>query len=129
MSPPPIGIDLLSHWQDLALAADVGDLILEEDAARFCDSACDEYLATLNALKIDAGGLGNIKGMGDFESGIALARKFSLKAVGGDNNLVDVLDSHILVVESMQNVFRKFIVRTAATDGENASSINIDGPR
>ncbi|QCB52477.1 hypothetical protein E5720_11325 [Rhodococcus sp. PAMC28707] len=116
-------------WQDLAAAADDGHLYLTADAARACDVACDKYLDLLKTCKNRAYELAHVKGMGDFESGRALARKCSLKAVGGDNNLVDVLDSHILVVESMHTVFRKYIVSTVATDGENASSFNIDGPK
>ncbi|MCZ4077684.1 hypothetical protein O1W68_07005 [Rhodococcus sp. H36-A4] len=127
MPPKSIEPNLLTHWQDLAAAADDGHLYLTADAARACDVACNQYLDVLKTCKSRAYELAHVKGMGDFVSGRALARKFSLKAVGGDNNLVDVLDSHILVVESMQAVFRKFIVSTTATDVENAASI--DGPK
>ncbi|MEO7079432.1 MAG: hypothetical protein ABIY38_11125, partial [Rhodococcus sp. (in: high G+C Gram-positive bacteria)] len=73
--------------------------------------------------------LGNVRGMGEFPSGIALAKKFSLKAVGGENNLADVLQSHIDVVMAMQTVFRKFFDATADVDDSNAAVIGQDGPK
>ncbi|MCZ4080173.1 hypothetical protein O1W68_19695 [Rhodococcus sp. H36-A4] len=119
----------IAYWNGLATAADDGQLFLDPAAARHCDKACTEYLSTLETNKDLAFKLGNVKGMGTFESGIALARKFSQKAVGGPNNLVDVLQSHIDVVTAMQAVFRKFFVTAEDVDEHNATSIGQHGPR
>ncbi|WP_186629098.1 hypothetical protein [Rhodococcus sp. BP22] len=119
----------LQHWSDLATAADAGQLFLEPTAARECNQACEEYLSILRVQKQKAVALGDVRGMGEFPSGIALAKKFSLKAVGGENNLADVLQSHIDVVMAMQAVFRKFFDATADVDDSNAAVIGQDGPK
>ncbi|WP_186629447.1 hypothetical protein [Rhodococcus sp. BP22] len=119
----------IEYWNGLATAADEGHLFLDPTAARQCDKACSEYLWTLEKNKIDARALEKVEGFGPFDSGIALARKFSQKAVGGPNNLVDVLQSHINVVTAMQAVFRKFFVAAEDIDQQNAASIGQDGPR
>ncbi|QCB52936.1 hypothetical protein E5720_16190 [Rhodococcus sp. PAMC28707] len=119
----------IDYWNSLAIAADDGDLFLDPAAAQHCDKACTEYLSTLERNKTAAYRLENMEGMGPFESGIALARKFSQKAVGGPNNLVDVLQSHIDVVTAMQAVFRKFFVAAEDVDQQNAASIGQNGPR
>ncbi|MDJ0362713.1 hypothetical protein [Rhodococcus sp. H29-C3] len=119
----------IEYWNGLATAADDGHLLLDPAAARHCDAACTEYLATLKSNQESARMLGDVRGMGTFESGIALARKFSQKAVGGPNNLVDVLQSHIDVVTAMQAVFRKFFVTAEDVDEHNATSIGQHGPR
>ncbi|MET4049540.1 MULTISPECIES: hypothetical protein [unclassified Rhodococcus (in: high G+C Gram-positive bacteria)] len=118
----------IEYWNSLATAADDGDLFLDPDAAQHCDKACTEYLSILETNKDLAFKLGNVKGMGTFDSGIALARKFSLKVVDGPNNLVDVLQSHIDVVTSMQAVFRKFFDAAEDVDQDNATSIGQNGP-
>ncbi|MCZ4080168.1 hypothetical protein O1W68_19670 [Rhodococcus sp. H36-A4] len=119
----------LGYWKRLGTAADEGHLFLDPAAARHCDTACSEYLCTLEKNKTDARALEKVEGFGTFDSGIALARKFSQKAVGGPNNLVDVLQSHIDVVTSMQAVFRKFFVAAEDIEQQNATSIGQNGPR
>ncbi|MDJ0362708.1 hypothetical protein [Rhodococcus sp. H29-C3] len=119
----------IDYWNGLATAATDGQLQLDPTAARHCDKACSEYLETLEYNTAAARELGNVEGFGTFDSGIALARKFSQKAVGGPNNLVDVLQSHIDVVTSMQAVFRKFFVAAEDVDQQNAASIGQNGPR
>ncbi|WP_245865273.1 hypothetical protein [Rhodococcoides kyotonense] len=68
-----------------------------------------------------------MNGLGTLPSGIALAQRFSEKAAGGPNNLVDVLQSHIDVVTAMQAVFQKFFDATTDTDQANASGIAAPG--
>ena len=119
----------IEYWNGLATAADEGHLFLDPTAARQCDQACSVYLSNLETNQQAARKLGDVRGMGTFDSGIALARKFSQKAVGGPNNLVDVLQSHIDVVTAMQAVFRKFFVAAEDIDQQNAASIDQNGPR
>jgi hypothetical protein len=73
--------------------------------------------------------LANTSGWGDFDSGKELARIFSEKAVGGDDNMVDVLQSHIDVVEQMQVVFKKFFTATDNVDETNAADVRAQGPK
>ncbi len=119
----------IDYWNNLATAADEGNLFLDPAAAQHCDQACTEYLSTLESNKKLAHRLGSVKGMGTFDSGIALARKFSLKAVDGPNNLVDVLQGHIDIITAMQAVFRKFFDAAEDVDQQNATSIGQNGPR
>ncbi|WP_186629096.1 hypothetical protein [Rhodococcus sp. BP22] len=120
---------LIEYWTNLATAADEGQLFLDPRAAMDCDKACAVYIENLVENRRRAMNLADVRGMGSFESGIALARKFSLKADGGTNNLVDVLQSHIDVVTAMQTVFRKFFDATETTDQDNGSLIGQEGPR
>lgn len=118
----------LTYWQSLAVAADHGHLYLNPEAARACSEACDNFILKLESHKSTAKTLANVDGWGDFDSGRALRKVFSEKAVGGDNNMVDVLESHIQVVREMQIVFRKFFAATEALDGENAADLTQSGP-
>lgn len=118
-----------TQWQALARAADQGQLYLNPDVARRCSIACDNYIDRLKAHRNTAIDLGNVDGWGEFESGKALRTVFREKAVGGKNNMVDVLDSHIAVVEEMKVVFNKFFAATNAVDQDNAAGLEADGPR
>lgn len=119
----------IEHWKSLADAADHGDLFLDQQAAIDSDAACCQYLATLRGLKNRAESMPRIDGMGTFPSGILLANKFSNKVSGGQNSLVDVLQSHIDVVMAMQTVFRKFFDATVDVDDSNAAVVGRDGPK
>ncbi|OZC84455.1 hypothetical protein CH304_18660 [Rhodococcus sp. 15-649-1-2] len=119
--------DSLTYWQSLAVAADAGDLYLNQDAARACSASCDEYIKKLLNHRDEAKQLGDVTGWGDFDMGKQIAQVFSQKAVGGENNMVDVLEGHIEVVRQMQAVFKKFFTDTVARDEETASSF--EGPR
>ncbi|WP_245819959.1 hypothetical protein [Rhodococcoides yunnanense] len=117
----------MPNWGSLARAADSGDLHLDVDAARSCDEACVEYLEKLYAHQGVALSLTDVEVLGSFDFGIALAKTFSEKAVGGANNVVDALQSHIDVVMQMQAVFQEFFTATATdTVGQdNAAAIAI----
>ncbi|RRQ28070.1 hypothetical protein DK926_09270 [Rhodococcus sp. Eu-32] len=119
----------VAYWNSLSDAAESGQLYLSPEAARKCDYACTDFLSKLSDHQLEAGLLADVKGLGSLPSGISLATRFSEKAAGGPNNLVDVLQSHIDVVMAMQAVFRKFFTDTADTDRENASGISAQGPR
>jgi hypothetical protein len=126
----PEGTKAISaYWTDLAVAADEGNLYLNPVAAQACDSVCSSYIDKLIGHQRLARDLADVEGFGSLPSGIALATRFSEKAAGGPNNLVDVLQSHIDVVMAMQAVFRKFFTDTQDTDEQNASGIATQGPR
>lgn len=120
--------DSVSYWQNLAIAADQGNLYLDPEAASACSRACDDYVGKLFARQEKAKELANIKGWGDFSSGQAVRTLYAEKAVGGPNNMVDVLQGHIDVVREMQVVFQKFFVDTGAMDDANATEVGQQGP-
>lgn len=117
-----------TYWQTMAMAADRGHLYLNPEAAAACSAACDDYIKKLVEHQSTAKLLADVDGWGDFDSGQALRKIFSEKAVGGSNNMVDVLESHIQVVREMQVVFRKFFASTEALDQENAADLTNSGP-
>lgn len=118
-----------TRWQALAVAADNGQLYLNAEAAASCSAACDRYLRKLRDSKAKAVGLADIRGFGDFDSGKQLQTIYSQKAAGGPNNMVDVLQSHIEVVEEMKVVFGKFFAATQSVDGANAADVQAQGPK
>ncbi|WP_167675429.1 hypothetical protein [Rhodococcus sp. B10] len=118
----------MTHWQMLAAAADSGHLFLNEEAAKRCSAACTTYIAKLREYQIQTEDLTDVRGLGSFESGKHLRDRFSQKASGGKNNLVDVLQSHIDVVERMRVVFNKFFDATTRQDEMNATALNQQGP-
>jgi hypothetical protein len=120
--------ELVTQWQSLAIAADTGHLYLNEEAAKSCSAACRTYIDKLTKHQEQAMLLVEVKGLGEFESGKQLRDKFSAKAFGGENNLVDVLQSHIDVVERMRIVFDKFFDATTGKDETNAAALNQQGP-
>lgn len=118
-----------TYWQSLAIAADQGQLFLDPEAATLCSQACDEYISKLIVRQRQAEALAEVDGWGEFDSGQALRRIYAEKAVGGENNMVDVLQGHIDVVLEMQAVFQKFFAGTESTDEGNATSISQSGGR
>ncbi|KZF07264.1 hypothetical protein A2J03_23105 [Rhodococcus sp. EPR-157] len=118
-----------TYWTSLAIAADRGELFLNSEAAAACSLACDDYIARLKLHQTQARELVDISGWGDFDSGKELQRIFSEKAAGGANNMVDVLQSHIDVVEEMKVVFGKFFSATEAADDTNATDLQSKGPK
>ena len=111
----------VTYWQALAVAADTGQLYLNSDAAEQCSNACDDYIELLKLAHAD--------GWGEFESGKDLRTMFREKAVGGEDNMLDVLQSHIDVVEQMQVVFKKFFTATDNVDETNAADVRAQGPK
>ncbi|WP_037159985.1 hypothetical protein [Rhodococcoides fascians] len=118
-----------THWQALAVAADNGDLYLNPETAQACHKACDMYITQLREHQATATSLAQVTGYGNFDMGRRLQTIFAEKAVGGDNNMFDVLQSHIDVVEEMKVVFGKFFAATIGTDEANAAGLQVDPPR
>lgn len=119
----------MTYWQALALAADQGQLYLDSDAARRSSLACDSFIERLQRHRQQALKLANVDGWGEFESGKDLRTMFREKAAGGQNSMVDALDSHIRVVEEMKVVFNKFFAATEAVDTTNADGVRAQAPR
>jgi hypothetical protein len=110
-----------TYWQSLAAAAESGQLYLDQDIARQCNDTCTTYLEKLDERRKEAVRLADVQGYGDFEMGKQFAQILSEKAVGGQNSMVGVIDSHIQVVKEMQAVFRKFFNHYTDIDADTAS--------
>lgn len=120
---------VMTAWQALAAAADQGQLYLDANAAANCSLACDTYIEQLLGHKRQAMRLTDVDGWGEFEAGRDLRRIFREKSYGGNNSMVDVLQSHIDVVEEMKAVFAKFFVATKNVDQANAADLGSRGPK
>lgn len=119
-----------TQWEQFGLEVDGGTFFLHPDVARGVLAACDEYRASLVESKRLARHLALVDGFGTLPSGQALRDKFSRKAVGGDDALVDVLASHITVIDEMRAFFTKCIESAQNQESENAASLrNLDFPR
>lgn len=114
---------LQSQWQALATAADEGHLFLDPDTAEACHHACVLFIEQLVNHQNEAKGLVDINGWGTFKAGQQLRQIYADKAFGGDNNMYDVLQSHIDVVTEMQAVFAKFFTLTGDNERQNALEI------
>ncbi len=102
---------------------------LDPDTARLLVTACGEYRMTLEHLSVAAGELSWVGGFGTLESGRALQVKFEEKAVGGPDALVDVLASHIAVVEGRQGQVQACIDNALGQEAEGVSTLrSIDQP-
>ena len=112
-----------TYWQNLARAADAGQLFLDESVARACNESCVAYIERLHQHRKSAFGLAKVQGYGDFEMGKQFAQILSDKAAGGQNSMVGVIDSHIQVVKEMQALFQKFFNHYSDTDADNASDV------
>ncbi|WP_137725714.1 hypothetical protein [Prescottella subtropica] len=117
-----------SDWTALAKSVDAGELTMEPGTARACAQRCAEFAAELGVLRSRAYQLQFVEGFGTLPSGIALAEKFSKKAVGGDYSLVQALTDHIDEVQRMQTVFEKIERRYAETEQANASRFGAIDP-
>lgn len=122
-------VTALDYWRQLATDAEAGTLHVTETVARQCDDACATYLAALAEQGTAVRVLAFVDGMGGFDSGKQLARKFSLKASGGNLSLDEVLRQHVEVVKAMQDFFRRFFTDVDAQDSDNASLICAEEPR
>lgn len=121
-------------WAALGAAAESGHLLLERGVVQDCARHCSELIEKLVAIRERAGMLGDLKGMGTFPSGIALAKKFSLKAVGGDYSMVQALTDHIAEVEAMREVFLRIEARYQAAEAGGVAKLaavdaELDGNR
>ncbi|MGW6694958.1 hypothetical protein ACWF62_14420 [Rhodococcus sp. NPDC054953] len=110
-------------WMELATQVESGNLYLEPGVASRCAQHCAELIGTLDGLRTLAQDLSKVEGMGTFPSGIALARKFSLKASGGSYSMDQALADHIVEVQRMRQVFERIEAMYAATDDAAARGI------
>ena len=111
----------LDTWKDLGSQVDQGGLKLKvhrddlENAVKLLQAYIDD-VAELGTLTNQ---LSNVSGLGGFQMGIDLARKFSEKG-GGEESIRQRLKELIDEAKAMQDVFRKAAIAYAETDAEYA---------
>ncbi|MFD4292886.1 hypothetical protein ACFWPA_08695 [Rhodococcus sp. NPDC058505] len=116
-------IDQGTSWSQIAQLVEEGGVRLDPGVAQRCAQHCSDFVALLEALQAEVRGLTRVEGMGTFPSGIALARKFSLKASGGSYSMDQALADHIAEVQRMRQVFERIEAMYAATDDAAARGI------
>lgn len=96
--------------------------VVDYDIARRVFDACQVMRDDLIGMKSVIQDLVTVNGMGTLKSGQDLARKFSLKAAGGDDSLEKSLDSHIQAVTDMRDYFQNCLDRYESVDAANATA-------
>ncbi|MGS2809695.1 hypothetical protein [Nocardia sp. MW-W600-9] len=116
-----------AQWNQLLVQAEAGQLALDPEIGKDLDRVCDDHLDRLEEVFEQVAIVGAISGFGDFNSGKALERKFSLTASGGDRALDEVLKQHIAAVQTAKEVVAKAIANFIAQDGTLATEISATG--
>ncbi|MFD1811777.1 hypothetical protein [Rhodococcus gannanensis] len=114
--------DSVLRWASLGQAAAAGELQLADGVAERCAQHCDRFIEKLEILKEQAMTLTVRGSFGTLPSGIAVAEKLSLLAVGGEYSMVQALSDHIAVVTEMKAMFMQIGASYAATEDANAAS-------
>ncbi|NMM86151.1 hypothetical protein B2J88_17540 [Rhodococcus sp. SRB_17] len=106
-----------------------GEFGIDPDVARPIVTACETLIDEYKLLANEARHLTQFDGFGTLASGLALQKKFQDKAFGGSDSLVNALESHITVVDSMRAYFQKCIDTAMAQEQANADSLRNAGPQ
>ena len=111
-----------SQWVTWKGEVEGGAIEVDFEVARKLRGICGAFRAELEMAFGEIDSVSDVKGMGTLQSGIDLARKFSLKASGGEDSLEKSLLSHIAVVKEMRAYFQACIDRYESVDTENAAA-------
>ncbi|MEV6324448.1 hypothetical protein AB0M45_25150 [Nocardia sp. NPDC051787] len=116
--------DNASVWSRLASQARAGELYLDdENAAYHCAKACDQHIADLEEILIDARRTQRVSGFGDFKMAHDLEKKFLKQATGEANSIDQVILEQIETVKNMREVMAISFKRITGQDIENATQI------
>ncbi|WP_067648220.1 hypothetical protein [Nocardia harenae] len=111
-------------FTELAGAATDGQLLITAEVAESCAQQCDQYVQVLIGLRARTSDLVFVESFGTLESARLLGGKFRDLATGeGPGSLSTSLQDHILVVQSMADMFRKAGAAYAATEQDNTANI------
>lgn len=113
----------LSQWATWRGEVEGGAIAVDFEVARKLRDICRAYRAELDVALRKVESASNVQGMGTLQSGIDLARKFSLKASGGEDSLEKSLLSHIDVLNEMEAYFHACVTRYFAAEAENADRL------
>jgi len=96
-----------ASWSSLNAAAGAGTLRMEPGAAEECAVACEVLGDELAAQAKNLRRVTRLEGLGELDSGRALARKFEMKAFGEMGvSAIEVLQQHMAVLVEMAATFR-----------------------
>lgn len=113
----------LSRWATWKGEVEGGAISVDFEVARKLRDSCRAYRAELDVALRKVESTSNVKGMGTLQSGMDLARKFSLKASGGEDSLEKSLRSHIDVLKEMEAYFQACVTRYFAVEAENLNRL------
>lgn len=113
----------LSQWSTWKGEVEAGALAVDFEVASRLRGICGAFRAELEMALRGVESVSSVKGMGTLQSGIDLARKFSLKASGGEDSLEKSLNSHIDVLKEMEDYFQACVTRYFAAEAENADRL------
>ena len=108
-----------SQWVTWKGEVEGGAIEVDFEVARKLRGICGAFRAELEMAFGEIDSASDVKGMGTLQSGIYLARKFSLKASGGEDSLEKSLLSHIDVLKEMEAYFQACVTRYFAVEAEN----------
>jgi len=97
----------LGEWVALRAAVAGGTLRMQPGAAEECAQACEVLGEELAVQARRLRDVTRLSGFGELDSGRALARKFELKAFGGERSAIEVLTSYTEVLVVMAATFRE----------------------
>ena len=114
-----------SEWAGLKAQAAAGTLRMEPGVAEACATACQVAHEAMYDHISEIRRATRVIGMGSWQSGITLAKKFSEKADGAANNnsAVGVLTTHQQVLADMRDTFRAAGRAYAAVEQANVHAV------
>jgi hypothetical protein len=113
----------LSQWLAWRDGIEGGAIAVDFEVARKLRDTCGAFRVELEIALGEVDWLSKVQGMGTLQSGIDLARKFSLKASGGEDSLEKSLLSHIDVLNEMEAYFQACVTGYFAAEAENADRL------
>jgi len=117
-----------AQWSQLADQARAGDLyVADEQVALDFGEACDNYIAELEEIWMDAQSTQYVSGFGDFPMADQLVEKYTTQATGTDTSIDAVIREHIEVVKNMREVMKISYTRITGQEWENTAAITKAG--
>ncbi|MET8872277.1 hypothetical protein [Nocardia sp. NPDC004604] len=116
------------EWTRLLDSANAGELLLDPEVGKDLDKVCDDQIDRLNTVLERIDFISNITGLGTFNSGKILEKKFSETASSTNRSLDTVVQQHIESVKTAKEVVAKAIANFVAQDQHRASQFNQVAP-
>ncbi len=112
-----------NQWKQLLGQAKSGELYLDPETGKGLDKVCDDHIEKLQDVLRMTNLVRAVSGMGTFNSGQILEKKFSQLATGNDRSLDTVIKQHIDSVNTVKEVVAKAIANYVALDDEHRQQI------
>ena len=120
--------DNLEYWKSLRSQASEGELHVESDVARRCDSVCADYLVELSRQLELTQTLSSPESFGDLPSAQMLGAKFHRLAVGEEGSARFAIKQQIEIIKTMREFFGHYFASVEATDADTAVSVESLSP-